>query len=187
MEMVTTMDRVGLALPEDMTFEAWVTLGRSLAAEDRSLRWMIGDWISEGRTRFADQVDFDFLGQSLGVEPKQLKQDAKVAEAFPPALRCTDLPFEVHAYLAALPEERRLEKLKQARTEGWGAKQARTAVTQHRQQEAMFEDNDPERLATLIYRAWNNAGPEIREHAWPILMAAAKNGFGIADEEVVVA
>jgi thymidylate synthase ThyX len=47
----------------------------------------------------------------------------------------------------------------------------------------VFEDDDPERLATHMYRAWNNAPVEIREHAWALLRAAAASGFCLVDEE----
>lgn len=167
-------------------FENWVAECRALVDERKAIDWRLADHIAAGRQTFGHQAGFDFLADSLGLAPKRLKDAEKRAKAFPAHLRAKDVPVEVHARIAALPESERVEVLQRASREHCDEKRAQTEVTQHKAQAAMFEDNDPERLATLIYRAWNNAGPEIREHAWPILEAAANNGFGIADEEVVI-
>lgn len=176
---------ISLALPDDTTIAQWVDLGRDLFAQRRSTDWMLADWAAAGVEKFGRQPEFVALFEQVGAEPKEFRLAARVAATFPPHLRASDLPFEVHAYISQLPEERRLETLRKASTEHWGSKRAKEAVTEHRAQAAMFEDDDPERWATLIYRAWNNATPEVREHAWTLLQHSAANGFTIIDEEQV--
>lgn len=188
MNALTTIPTAAIALviPQDATIDDWWTQGESLFTQRRQIDWMLADWVSGGVQKFGEQVCFDFAADRLAIEPKQLRNSAKVASAFPPSMRAADVPFEVHAYLAQLPEDRRLETLQRASTEHWGAKKAREIVTAHRQQSAMFEDEDPERLATLIYRAWNNATPDVREIAFTLIQAAADRGFTLIDEEALI-
>jgi hypothetical protein len=176
---------VALHLPEATTLPDWLDLGRDLFGQRRQIDWMLADWAAAGVEKFGRQADFTALFEQVGAEPKQIRNAARVAVSFPPHMRAADLPFEVHAYIAQLPEDRRLETLRKASVEHWGSKRAKEAVTAHRSQAAMFEDEDPERWATLIYRAWNNASQTVREHAWELLSQSAANGFIIIDEEQI--
>lgn len=183
MNAIVNTNRVALSLPDDLPFDEWLNLGRDLAAEERNLRWLIGDWCREGHTRFGEQARFDFLSEQLAIDTRQLKQAAKVAEAFPAHLRASDVPYEVHAYVAALPESQRMEALQRASRERWGVRQARQAITLHRQEAALFEDEDSEtRLAVEIIRAWNRAPRESREYFWAL--AEAANLGAINEDEV---
>jgi hypothetical protein len=176
---------VALAIPADTTLDAWVALGRTLLDRHRQHEWLLADWAAQGLNQFGGQAEFTALFETVG-EPKQLRLAARVAATFPPHLRAADVPFEVHKYIAQLPEERRLETLQKASTEHWGLKKARTELTTFRQQSAMFEDEDQEtRLAVEIIRAWNRAPAESREYFWALAERAADNGFGAIDEDEV--
>ena len=161
----------------------WVRMEKRML-DYQQARWEVGDCLAEGVALFGEQACFEFAADKLSIEPKQLRSSAKVASAFPPSMRAADVPFEVHAYIAQLPEERRLETLSKASTEHWGAKEAKRIVTQHRQQTAMFEDEDQEtRLAVEIIRAWNRAPAESREYFWELAKVAADGGFAAIDED----
>lgn len=188
MNALTTIptNAVALSLPADTTIDAWVTLGKTLFTKRRQTDWMLADWAASGVERFGHQEEFTALFEQVGAEPKQLRHAARVAATFPPHLRAADLPFEVHAYIAQLPEDRRLETLQKASTEHWGLKKARTELTTFKQQAAMFEDEDQEtRLAVEIIRAWNRAPAESREYFWALAETAADTGFGAIDEDEV--
>ena len=54
-------------------------------------------------------------------------------------------------------------------------------MTEHRQQAAMFEDEDQEtRLAVEIIRAWNRAPAESRRYFWDLAQRAQ---FGAINED----
>jgi hypothetical protein len=187
MNQITTIEAAGAAaIGPSPEFLAWITDGRRLVDQRREIDWRLGDWLADGRQRFGEQAEFDFLADALGLEPKRLKEAERVALAFPEHLRAQDVPVEVHAYIAALPEDQRLEKLQQASREHWGTKEARAVVARHKQQEAMFEDEDSTaRLATELFRAWNRMPAEAREYAWPLLERARAAGFGAINEDEV--
>ncbi|MBB5709322.1 hypothetical protein [Sphingomonas xinjiangensis] len=166
-------------------FDSWIEQGRTLAAQRRELDWQIGDWLAEGQEKFGDQLELGLLSERLGIDPKRLKQAEKVATAFPEHMRAEGVPFEVHAYIAALPADRRLPVLKQASDEHWGEREVKRVVTQHRQLTAAFIDDDPERLATEMFRCWNRMPVDVREYAWELLERAKRAGFAAINEDDV--
>ena len=167
-------------------FDAWVTDMRAILADRRDIDWRLADKLREGRDRFPDEPRFQMLEDALAIEGRDARAAIRTAEAFPPALRASDLSFEVHRYLAALPAEQRLETLAKARRERWGVRQARTAATDYRHQHDLLPEPDPERQGVEIIRAWNRCQREGREYAWELIRIAAKRGFALIDEEEVV-
>lgn len=167
-------------------FSSWLETGKSLLHQRDELDWQLADWIADGRTQFGHQAEFDFLAEQLGIAPKRLKQAERLALAFPSHLRAQDVPVEVHAHIAGLPEAERLTTLQRASREHWDEDDARRVVTQHRQQAAMFEDEDTDaRLATELFRVWNRMPVSAREYAWPLLQRARDGGFvAIVEDEV---
>jgi len=179
--MTIPTNAIELALPADIQMDDWLSLGRDLYAQRRSLDWMLADWIHTGVERFGDQAELSLIGGTLGVDPKALRQAARIATAFPPHMRAKDVPYEVHAYIGHLPAEQRLETLQRASKEHWTPKDARDEVTTFRHQAAMFEDEDCEtRLAVEIIRAWNRAPAESRRYFWAL---AERSDFGAINEE----
>lgn len=178
------VDAVSIALPTGTTIDVWWSQCEDLFQQRRQLDWMIADWVAAGAERYGAQACFDFAAEKLSLDPKELRSSVKVAGAFPPSHRAADVPFEVHAYIAQLPQERRLETLQRASAEHWGVKQVREVVVTHRQEAAMFEDEDREtRLAVEIIRAWNRAPVESRRYFWEL---AAKADFdAIVEDEAV--
>ena len=176
-----------IAAAPSPTFDSWIDQGRDLAAQRRNVDWAIADWLATGQQQFGNQLEFGILSERLGIDPKRLKQAEKIAIAFPEHLRAGDVPFEVHAYVAALPEEQRLSTLQRASREHWGEREAKRAVTEHKQQVAMFEDEDTEaRWATEMWRCWNRApSPDAREYAYELIRRSAENGFGVINEDEV--
>lgn len=182
------MNTIALAATTALTVSSpvqeWLDRGRGLVAARELADWRLADWIAEGRQQFGEQLQFDMLEAELGLDRKQLRAASRIAEAFPIHKRAAGVSFDVHRHIAQLPEPMRLETLQRASVEHWTPKKATTVVTEYRRQQAMFEDHDPERLATLIYRAWNNASPETRRLAFALIEVAAANNFGLIDEEV---
>jgi hypothetical protein len=172
--------------PADLaTFATWLERGDQLHAELDRVLWLIADWAAHGMIHY--RRDLPGIPSSAPFDAKQIRKAARASQAFPTDQRAPSLPFGVHELLLRLPGDDRAEQFTQAKAEGWTVRHARAAVTQRRQEAAMFVDDDPERLATHIYRAWNNAPAEIREHAWTLLEAGAERGFALIDEEETLA
>jgi hypothetical protein len=166
-------------------FATWLDRGEQLAAELDRVQWLISDWAVHGMAHY--RRDLPGIPSAASFDAKQVRKAARASQAFPTDQRAPSLPFGVHELLLRLSGDDRAEQFTQAKTEGWTVRHARAAVTQRRQETAMFVDDDPERLATHIYRAWNNAPAEIREHAWTLLEAGAARGFTLIDEEETLA
>ena len=181
MTALATIDRHDLA----PAFTAWIDTGRALMADKRAIDWRIADWMADGHSRFHDEPQFQLFHDALAIEGKDARAAIRTATAFPPSLRASDLPFEVHRYLAAIPADDRLPMLDKARREGWGIARARTAVTEYRHQHDLLPEPDPERQGVEIIRAWNRCTREGREYAWELIAIAARNGFALIDEEEV--
>lgn len=155
---------VALAHAPD-TFEDWVAIGRDLSTQRRNVDWMIGDWLAVGQERFADQVEFEFLADQLGIAPKRLKTVASTAAAFPAHLRDETLSIDHHACVASLPAEQRLEVLTRAHAEHLTPEETRIEAVKLRPptQGAIFVDEDWQHAQLMdLQRAWNRADPSVR-------------------------
>lgn len=187
MNAITTVapEAIGLALPADMSFEAWAELGRDLLNNQRRADWLVADWGKHGRKHFQEQ--FAFIAEQAGLEAKRLTSMAMVAEAFPETCRASGLSFEVHQRIASVKPEARLDMLKRADTEHWTAKDAHREVVQWKydQGELWAADKDDEAASwvTEMIRCWNRApSPEDRRYAFARMKIA---NFGPIDEDEV--
>lgn len=173
---------VGLSLPDDLTFEAWVDLGRDLAGRRRNVDWLICEWLEAGKERFKDQVAFDFLATELGTSPKLLKQAATVVLHFPASHRDEVLSVEHHAHVATLPEIERLSLLKKARIQHWTPEQTRVEAVKARAvigQSSFLERDDPDYdMLMAIVRAWNCASADVRQQFSEL---AAESHLGVIE------
>lgn len=170
---------------EPTAFEGWVETCRTLVQQRDAIDWKLADHIAAGREQFGQQMAFDLLGEQLGIAPKRLKSAVKVAKLFPPAVRATNLPFDVHREIARVNPDSRFEVLNQAAKERWTEKTAHDRVEQYRiDTGAILPDDDPEhREGVELLRAWNRMStPAAREYIWPYLQRAARNGFTSINE-----
>lgn len=161
-------------------FDAWLETGRALLEQRNEADWKLADWLADGRDKFGNQAQFDFLGEQLGIAPKRLKSAVKVAKLFPPATRATNLSFDVHREIARVDADSRFEVLNAAAKDGWNEKVAHERVERIRiDTGSVLPDDDPEhRECVELIRAWNRiSSPEVREYAWPYLQHAARRGF----------
>lgn len=167
-------------------FDDWLATGRQLLEQRNEADWKLADWLADGRDRFGNQAQFDFLGEQLGIAPKRLKSAVKVAKLFPPSLRATNLSFDVHREIARVDPDSRFEVLNAAAKDGWNEKVAHDRVERIRiDTGAVLPDDDPEhREVVEMIRTWNRmSSPSVREYAWPYFQRAARNGFTSINEE----
>lgn len=170
---------LALALPENMTFDSWLTEGRTLAATKRHMDFLIGDWINFGRQHFPEQIQESLPG--LFDDMKLAKRAEKTAAAFPPHLRDASLTFEHHAHVADLPMQEALPLLKQAHDQNLPARKLRVQAMLRKVEtgQVLPREDDPEDDELLAcVRAWNRARTSVREDFAEMV---AESGFGIIE------
>jgi len=174
-------EAIALALPDDLPFGDWMTVGKDLFDRRRKCDWMIADWWRHGHANFRAEPQFALMLEQTAADPKRLSAMAKVAEAFPPHMRAGSLSFEVHREIAsvATPEDR-LAMIARADQERWTEKTAHQNVVTYRyEQGTLLPEDDPEnREAVEIIRAWNRASPSARAYAYELM----PENFGAINE-----
>lgn len=174
-----------LAIVRDTTpepiFAAWLSTGHGLLSQRSDIEWKLADWLADGRERFGNQAEFDFLADELGIAPKRLKSAVKVAMLFPPHMRDASLTFDHHESVANLPATEALTVLKQAKDAHWDDRETRVeAVRRQAQiQPSLGQEVDwPYHCLMTLQRAWNRAEPATRRDFFD---AITENDLGDLD------
>ncbi|WP_205571144.1 LmbU family transcriptional regulator [Streptomyces sporangiiformans] len=126
--MLTT--RVGLQLPDVLTFEEWERAGRQLAGVLDSSSWWLGDWLTYGKDHYSDRYQQGI--QTAGLRYQTLRNYAWVARRFDVGRRRARLTFQHHAEVASLPVAEQDEWLSRAEELSWTTKQLRSALREAR-------------------------------------------------------
>lgn len=127
----------GLHLPDDLSFDAWVRVGRELKTVEQSLMWWIGDWLRFGETRYGET--YLAAAASTGYSVQTLMDAKWVAERYEISDRSENLSWSHHRVVASLPPEDRRNALLKAEAEGW----SRRDLTGHVQAIRAAPRNDP--------------------------------------------
>lgn len=179
MNAIQKITAVELAIPDDIAFDAWVGIGADLSTQRRNVDWMIADWLNVGQERFAGQVEFEFLADTLGIAPKRLKLVADTAKKFPVSQRAADLSIDHHAHVAALDAGDALTILRSASVNHWTPEETRIEVLKvHAHQPSMLRDDPEYDMLIAITRAWNRASVEVRQQAADLI---AEANFNVID------
>lgn len=173
-EMIVSVSRAA-------TIDEWIEQGRSIAAMQRTIGFMIGDWANHGRQHHAEQ--FDMVLEQVGISPKAARKCAAIAAEFPPHLRAAGLSFDHHATVIALPPQDRAELLRRAEHEHLTPSDLREAVVQRRYENgSLFDDADIDgHMLTCIVRAWNRASTTARRSFQQLADAA---GIAAINEDI---
>jgi len=158
----------------------WIKIFRDHLAERDVASWAMADLVAGARAEgFGSTVTE--MANALNINRLKFSNIGRVATAFPLDKRNHVVPFDVHGFLASLPDETRFKTLEMAAAEGWGERKAKQVAVAYRQEKAVFVDDDKETtLAVHVMRAWNRATPEAREY-FNELRAIA--GLGLIDED----
>lgn len=95
-----TYSRVGLILPDDISFEEWERIGTTLDTMGAGLNWWRGDWLNKGEAKFGET--YAQAVQETGRSEQTLMNVAWVARVFPMERRREALSWSHHAEVAAL-------------------------------------------------------------------------------------
>jgi hypothetical protein len=118
--------RVGLRMPQEMTFEQWARTGAQLSGVVDSLAWCLGDWLVYGKERYCGR--YQHVVHAVGLDYQTLRNYAWVAGRFPPSGRRAGLSLQHHAEVAALPDPDRGRWLDEAESKGWSVRRLRAAI-----------------------------------------------------------
>jgi hypothetical protein len=133
------LPRIGLRLPRQLPFEAWLGLGRQLSALAASSAWCLGDWLVFGQQAYAWR--YREAMEQTGLEHQTLRNYAWVARRFELSRRRDTLSFGHHAEVASLPAPEQDFWLRKAEEFSWSTTQLRGEVraSLHERQQAKAE------------------------------------------------
>jgi hypothetical protein len=161
-------------------YAEWIENFRDYLAERDVASWAMADLVASARREGFGSTCTE-MAEALNINRLRFSNIGRVAMAFPPDKRNYVVPFDVHSFLAGLPDETRFDTLATAAAERWGERKAKEVAVAYRQEKAGFVDNDPETtLAVHVMRAWNRATPEAREYFNGLREIA---GLGLIDED----
>lgn len=108
MELITkadwfTITPTGLQVNSEFTKEQWEELGKSLAANSRSLMWLIGDWLIAGEG-YLPRGKYD----SAPIAIESARQAVRVSRAFESCTRVHELGWKHHQEVANRPDAEKL-------------------------------------------------------------------------------
>ncbi|MFI1760093.1 LmbU family transcriptional regulator [Streptomyces sp. NPDC020571] len=170
-DQVLTM-RVGLRLPDLLSFEEWERAGRQLAGVLDSSSWWLGDWLTYGKDHYSDRYKQGIA--AAGLRYQTLRNYAWVAGRFELGRRRSRLTFQHHAEVASLSPGDQDTWLARAEERGWTTKQLRNALREAR------EDTAPKGAKVIPVRQL--AVPRERFERWH----KAAECTGVAVEEWVL-
>lgn len=133
------ISRNGLRLPQRISYNKWVGIGKHLSNICSSSAWCLGDWLAYGESAFdgryrqaIDQTSLDY---------QTLRNYAWVARKFPMFRRRDKLSFAHHAEVTALSEAEQDFWLRKAEELAWTVKQLRLEVRTSLQKRSTDDDS----------------------------------------------
>jgi len=118
--------RVGLQIPDDLTYEDWESAGGKLARIADTSAWCLGDWIIHGQECFRNR--YRYAVKSAGLDYQTLRNYAWVARKFPQERRRHKLSFQHHAEVASLDPDDQDRWLRHAEANNWSRNDLRMNV-----------------------------------------------------------
>ncbi len=93
-----TINRAGLDIQGELTFEEWQTLGNELAPVAKSIAFIVGDWINYGQTRYGEK--YHEAIRTTGLAYETLRVYSHVAQRIDLLSRNNNLDWTHHKVIA---------------------------------------------------------------------------------------
>ena len=123
---------MGLSLPDDLSFDDWLKIGRKLMLADKAVQWAIGDWWASGDHRYGERAAAA-IDPATGENRLQRYMDyAWVARRIETSRRHEVLSWSAHKEVAALEPDVQDNILERAVENGWGSREVRAAVKEYK-------------------------------------------------------
>jgi hypothetical protein len=97
-----TLTPRGIEFHDDLSFEEWEQLGEKLGDTERSIGFMIGDWINYAESKWGEKYNEAIA--ATGLEYQTLADYAWVAKRVSFSARAENLPFRHHRVVAKLKD-----------------------------------------------------------------------------------
>lgn len=97
----------GLRIEKDISLEEWERLGDNIFRVQKSIQWMLGDWLVYGENKFQKRASERYEEAIIksGLDRQTLKNYAYAARHIPPSLRKDSLGFHHHLCVAKLKSD----------------------------------------------------------------------------------
>ncbi len=122
----------GLSIPEGLSFDEWLGVGRKLMLADKAVQWAIGDWWAYGDHRYGERASAA-IDPATGENRLQRYMDyGFVARKIETSRRLEVLSWSAHREVAALEPDIQDAILSRAVENGWGSREVRAAVKEYK-------------------------------------------------------
>lgn len=129
-----------LTLPEQLSFDDWLDIGRTLGKVEHAVSWWIGDWWAFGDHKYGDRKRAVEADDWDGPAFQACADCGSVARAFAETSRRREsLPFKHHREVAGLAPDIADKLLDEAERDGLPAMQVRARVRQRRAEDRLGE------------------------------------------------
>jgi hypothetical protein len=147
----------GVVLPETLTFEQWLAVGKVLVTMGKSALWGLAEWWADGRHRYGERAR---AAENLPYSFRYLCNLGWVARSVPSSSRNEHLDFTHHMKVAKLGHNEQEYWLNKAAEENWSVetlkqeirKEAKAKRQEH-EREAEQEDPDAYRIKKSCEKA----------------------------------
>ena len=120
------LDHPRLALPPDLTFEAWDEQLREACRHQDGINWRLGRLLLYGKPRYGDK--YKAAVKATGLSYQTVADLKWVARRFEPSDQSEILKWTHHRALASLPKETRQPMMRQAEEEDWSVEETKEHV-----------------------------------------------------------
>jgi hypothetical protein len=124
------LNEVSLTLPDGLSLDAWLKIGRVLRTVERSAMWWIGDWIRYGERRYGRM--YEQAMQTTGYSYQTLADAKWVAEQYEISARAEKLSWSHHRVVARVEPAQREEMLRRVAASGLSVRETEAEVSRLR-------------------------------------------------------
>lgn len=192
-----TLSPTGMQLPDDLSFDEWVEVGRKLSLLGKAHQWWVGDWLHYGEHKWGEK--YAQAMDETGWAYQTLRDAAWVSGRFELSRRRDNLSWSHHREVAALDPPEAEELLEAAERGGWTRNELRQAVKTYKRQLAVPKDEETGEpletcsvsdLAELVMRG-KRFSTIYADPPWPYqnqaTRAATSNHYGVMTLEDIAA
>ncbi len=122
----------GLSLPEGLSYDEWLGVGRKLMLADKAVQWAIGDWWAYGDHRYGERASAAIDPDTGENRLTRYMQYGWVARSIETSRRREVLSWSAHLEVAALEPAIQDAILQRAVDNGWGSREVRAAVKEYK-------------------------------------------------------
>ena len=140
------LQRSGLVIVGEPTFDEWVEAGRRLQTMETAVQFWIGDWLNYGERAYGD---IKRLCEEAGIDYGYARNCKSVAEKFELSVRTDNLSFRHHEIAAPLPPDEAQDWLARSSDNGWSVARLRREL----QHQRLLQDSNKGDGSAVVHTA----------------------------------